>query len=225
MAEDLEENQDEAAAAFEALRAEVAALRQVIEQGASTKAPDYAPTLGEIARRLGKIEGHPALRLTPEAHGAQVRQAVEAVQRSSEHAHRSAAGRAEDLAGQLQRLVDQARLSRVQDLRLLQVGAAALLGGGVLWASLSGPIARRLPASWQAPEKMAAATMAEDRATAGQNMIASQDPHGWAETVRALRLYRANRDQFAACEATAARTGKPQRCSVRVEPGSAAGSD
>lgn len=112
---------------------------------------------------------------------------------------------------------------KAQNRRVLQVGGGALIAGLVLWAALAGPIARRLPASWAAPEKMAAAVMAEPRALAGQHMIASVSPQGWAETVKAITLYRANRDPLAACGLAAAKAKKVQRCSIRVEPSAEGG--
>src|SRR6185295_15768093 len=64
--------------AFEALRAEVAALRQAVEGQA---APDYALTLGAIVKelqavgaRLTTIEAAPQLQTTPATVAQQVRQ-------------------------------------------------------------------------------------------------------------------------------------------------------
>ncbi len=70
MAEDRETLDGGPAAAFEALRAEVAPLRAALE-GLPTTAPDYSPT-------LAVIDAHPALRLTREDLAFQVRQASEA---------------------------------------------------------------------------------------------------------------------------------------------------
>src|SRR6266851_1567785 len=64
--------------AFEALRAEVAALRQAVQ---GQTAPDYALTLGAIAKelqavgvRLTAIEASPQLQATPATVALQVRQ-------------------------------------------------------------------------------------------------------------------------------------------------------
>jgi hypothetical protein len=64
------------AQAFEALRAEVAALRQAIEAAAERQAPDYSPDLGRITQAvngvidgLEAIEAHPAVRMTPDQFG------------------------------------------------------------------------------------------------------------------------------------------------------------
>ena len=78
MDEDHEALGDDPAAAFEALRAEVAALRASFGDGRA--APDYAPTLGKMAASLAKIEAHPAIQLTPDAFAYQVRQARDAAQ-------------------------------------------------------------------------------------------------------------------------------------------------
>lgn len=88
----------------------------------------------------------------------------------------------------------------------------------MIWVLLSGPLARRLPQSWHVPEKMAAATLAEDRAGAGQQMIASVNPQEWSRSIAAIKLFRANREVLDACGLAATRAGKAQRCSVKVEP-------
>ncbi|WP_156330439.1 DUF6118 family protein [Bosea vaviloviae] len=81
MSDQHEPGEDDAARAFEALRAEVATLRQAVEalpaivEGA-TRATDYTPTLGAVAKvltqveaRIVAIQNHPALKMTPEQHG------------------------------------------------------------------------------------------------------------------------------------------------------------
>jgi hypothetical protein len=99
-----EEESGDPAAAFEALRLEVARVRAELAgmsravaalPGAweENRPPDYAPDLGRITKglnfvvgQLDAINAHPALRLTPEQHQAAVAQAGagfvrEAVQR------------------------------------------------------------------------------------------------------------------------------------------------
>ena len=55
------------------------------------------------------------------------------------------------------------------------MAAAGVVFGIVFWVSLSGPIARALPASWLVPERMAAASLRLDRYDAGLRLIQS-DP-------------------------------------------------
>jgi hypothetical protein len=66
------EDDADAVRAFEALRAEVAALRRAVEE---RDAPDDSRTPGAMGKvltaigsRLDRMEAHPALRLTPEQH-------------------------------------------------------------------------------------------------------------------------------------------------------------
>ena len=220
MAEATEDDEDgapdEAAAAFEALRKEFYELRRFVALSEERR-PDYAPTLGAVAASLAKIEAHPALHLTPQAHAQQLRAVHEAAQRQGEQALASATGRVSNVAGELAQMMDQARTADRQNWRLLQVGGGGLALGAALWAALSGPIARTLPASWAVPEKMAAATMHEDRASAGQHMLASVNAQEWAETVTAVRLYRSNRGPLQTCAAMAVRSGRTERCTIRVD--------
>lgn len=201
---------DEAAAAFEALRQEVYELRRFAVVAVQQR-PDYTPTLGAFAASLAKIEAHPALQLTPQAHAQQLRAVQEAAQRQGEQAFVAATGRVSNTAGELARRVDQARTADRQNWRLLQVGGGGLVLGAALSVALSGPIARTMP------EKMAAAIMHEDRATAGQHMISSVNPKELAETLAAIPLFRANREALAVCKGRTS-IGAMARCTIRLAP-------
>ena len=207
---------DEAAAAFEALRQEVHELRRFAVAAVQQRL-DYTPTLSAVAASLAKIEGHPALQLTPQGHAQQLRAAQEAAQRQGEHALASATSRVSNTASELARTLDQARTADRQNWRLVQVGGGAFALGAVLWAALSGPIARTLPASWALPEKMAAATVALDRWHAGERIMQSGNPASWRDVVEAAELAKANGPALAACKAVAAKTGRPQHCSVKID--------
>ena len=89
MNDEQDQSDDEAnsaAAAFEELRAEISVLRRAVEampgNSRENRPPDYAPTLGAIVKavqglekRLAAIEGHPAIKLTPEQHGRAIERA------------------------------------------------------------------------------------------------------------------------------------------------------
>jgi hypothetical protein len=112
MDEDHEALGDDPAAVFEALRAEVAALRADLGgEGEGRAAPDYAPTLGKMAATLAKIEAHPALQLTPEAFGYQIRQAREAAQQQGGRELSAAIQRMDGAAANLARLAVQQPLA------------------------------------------------------------------------------------------------------------------
>lgn len=77
----VEPSEDDAARAFAALQAEIAAMRQAVEalpaivEGA-TRVTDYTLTFGAVVKVLTQVEArivaiqdHPALKMTPEQHG------------------------------------------------------------------------------------------------------------------------------------------------------------
>ena len=225
------EDEVDPAAAFEALRAEVVRTRRVVETLASG-APrpgreplDYTETLGAMNRelkvvvqRLGKIEASQALKVTPESYARDmaalgVRLTTE-IRNELNASHRTF----RNAAGELKEVVGQAWARRRQQLWLLAAAGLGAVLGAVLWVLWSGPAARLLPPAWAIPERMAAATLDTDRATAGQRLLQSVNPQEWAEWVAALRLYRANRDAVGRCRAAVAALGKAKTCSLRVEP-------
>jgi hypothetical protein len=214
------EPQDAAAEAFEALRAEVAQLRAVLE-GLPTTAPDYSPTLAAIAQCLATMEAHPALRLTPDALASQVRQASEAAQQQGRRELANAVQRVDAAGADLERLAERQRTGREQVRQIAIMTVAGAVAGVVVWVCFSGPIARTLPAGWSVPERMAAATLRLDRWDAGARLMQSDNPQGWAQIAEGTKLERENPAALEACRSAATRTGKAQRCVVNVAADSA----
>jgi hypothetical protein len=209
--------EDGAAEAFEALRAEVAQLRAGVEAlPARFKGPDYAPTLGAMATSLAAIETHPALQIVPDAFAYQLRQARDAAQQQGQRDLASAVQRVDAAAADLRVLVDGERIGREQNRWLAITTLAGAIVGLAAWVALSGPIARALPASWQVPEKMAAATLRMDRWDAGADLMGSADPVSWRAQAAASTLWRENAAALAQCREATAKTGKAQRCTVTV---------
>jgi len=213
------EPQDAAAEAFEALRAEVAQLRAVLE-GRPPTATDYSPTLAAIAQSLTAMEAHPALRLTPDALASQVRQASEAAQQQGRRELANAVQRVDAAGAALERLADRQRTGREQVRQVAIMTAVGAVVGVIMWVCFSGPVARALPAGWNVPEKMAAATLNLNRWDAGTRLMQSDSPQGWAQVAEGAKLERENRPVLVDCWRAATRTRKVQRCAVTVAPGS-----
>ena len=218
MAEDHEALGDDPAAAFVALRAEVAALRASLGEGAGRVAPDYAPTLGKMAASLAKIEAHPALQLTPDAFASQVRQARDAAQQQGSRDLSAAVQRVDGAAAELARLAVQQRAGREQNRWLAIVAGIGAVFGVVIWVGFSGPIARALPAGWSVPEWMAAATLRLDRWDAGARLMQNANGQSWARLVDASELARDNSDVLEKCRDAASKSGRPQRCVLTLKP-------
>jgi hypothetical protein len=216
MDEDHEALGDDPTAAFDALRAEVAALRASLGDGRT--APDYAPTLGKMAATLAKIEAHPALQLTPEAFAYQVRQARDAAQQHGSRDLSMAIQRVDAAGAGLERLVERQRTGREQVRQVAIMTAVGAVAGVIVWVGLSGPIARAMPASWSVPERMAAATLRLDRWEAGARLMQNANPQSWFQLVESSSLERENNAKLTACRSAMLKTGRPQTCLVILNP-------
>ena len=213
---DERETDDPAEAAFDRLRDELLASQNSV--AAELRRLDCSETLGVIAQRLQAIEDHPALGMTPQQYGQALRAASEAVEKRAEQQFygviQGLDGVARDLKGRLAGARDRHRQNR-----LLAIAAAAgLVVGAGLWVGLSGPLARAMPTSWAAPEKMAAATLGLDGWSAGQRLMRWANPPGFQLAVQGDRLVRTNREALAKCEAAAQISGQAQRCVLTVPP-------
>lgn len=146
-----EPGEDDAARAFGALQAEVATLRQAVEAlpaivESSTRATDYTPTLGAVVKvltqveaRIVAIQGHPALKMTPEQHSR-------AIGRAGAEAFADAARLMRDEADALKRermnlarIIGQARTRQAQRQHQLWIGAGGIVTGLIIvlsWLSL-----------------------------------------------------------------------------------------
>lgn len=215
MSED--EPQDAAAEAFEALRAEVAQLRTVLD-GLPTTAPDYSPTLAAIAQSLAAMEAHPALRLTPDAIASQVRQASEAAQQQGRRELANAVQRVDAAGADLERLAERQRTGREQVRQAAIMTAVGAVVGVIAWVCFSGPIARTLPAGWSVPERMAAATLRLDRWDAGARLMQNANPVGWSQLTQTSEIDGATAAAVDGCQRSANRARKPQRCSLVITP-------
>jgi hypothetical protein len=179
---------DPAALAFEALRREVTVLTAAVTTLAAQQGsiPDYSESLGQIAGDLARIAkgvdqlaASPALALTPREVVQQIAWAGTEARRQDHEALQAALGGLERATGDLRAWMASARLASLQNVRLVQVGLAGLLGGMVLGVLVPGAIANRAPERWAWPEKMAASLMHRDLWSAGERMLAVADPARW----------------------------------------------
>jgi hypothetical protein len=211
---------DSAAAAFENLRAEVAALRGSIDAFPAAvqdnRPPDYAPTLGAIVKaiqgvekRLAVIEGHPAIRLTPEQHGRALEKAGAATLREAMATFRNEAAAIGLERRQLGQIIGAALTQEDQRRRQLWFAGAGVVAGLILFPL----IAAFAPGGTY----LAALAMGEtDRWQAGGVLMHAGSPEGWREFVSGATLARANADAIRACREAAAKAGKEQKCAITV---------
>jgi hypothetical protein len=219
--DDVDEDEgDSAAAAFENLRAEVAALRGAIDAFPAavqdTRPPDYAPTLGAIVKaiqgvekRLAVIEGHPAIRLTPEQHGRAIERAGAATLREAMETFRNEAAAIGHERRQLSQIVGAALNQEDQRRRQLWFAGVGAVTGLLLFPL----IAVFAPGGTY----LAALAVGEiDRWQAGGVLMHAGSPEGWRQFVSGATLARTNADAIRACREAATKAGKEQKCVITV---------
>jgi len=224
------EDDDPAAEAFSRLEREMALMRRAVEHLAAEKAditiPDYTITLGEMAQYLNQaqqelkaIAARPTLKLTPKDLAQHIDEAARMVRRSDHEELRGARERYDRAAHALNGVVATVQTADEQRRHLLWAVGGGGLAGCLLWAVLPGVILRALPDSWHGPEMMATHIVgAPSMWQAGERLMRAGNPDGWREVVRIARVWDANRDALQDCEETAAETGEPVRCTVKVTP-------
>jgi hypothetical protein len=206
------------AQAFEALRAEVAALRQAIEAAAERQAPDYSPDLGRITQAvngvidgLEAIQAHPAVRMTPDQFGQAMtrtgRELMNEVAQKYDRARQDAERERHQLAG----MIGTVRGKRDQVFWL----AAVFIGTFAFTLFASPVLLGELPFGWNT--NAAATVMQADRWDAGSALMQAASPQGWQDLVASSALLRANQDAIAACQQEAQNKGHDQRCTIIVK--------
>ena len=189
---------DPAVDAFERLRSEVALLRRAVESlaaGAQEAPVDYSPTLAELSEAIAAVNAQavalgerPLLALAPDQLGSlfQIAAAKVLAKPVAElERERTILRHAAEALGAAR----EADLAKSRSWRR----TTSLLGGGalvgvVLWSVLLGPVARMLPASWGAPERLASATLNLPMTPAGERLLRRGDPQGWTAVEVARRL-------------------------------------
>lgn len=130
-----------AAEAFEELRREISLQRSAIEglTAAKDKLPDYAPTLRDMASRLGQIEQHvksiderPAMRLTPLMFAGEMVEASRACRAEDRKALGDAREALARSLGRVEGMIKQRRSTEEQDWWTTWVATGGVLLGAFL---------------------------------------------------------------------------------------------
>lgn len=227
------DGEDEAARAFEDLRAEVTLMRRAIERLTAERtelpeASDYSETLGVIshnlsavAQRIDALVNSPALALTPAEINRQIIEVGTAGRSEDRRAIAAARQVIEEVATKMGRQLDSHVMADEQRRQVRHVGLtcglACLVAGMLLWAFLAGPIVRAMPASWLWPERMAARTLRMPMWQGGQHMMQAGSPEAFADVLSGNRLTVANRDALEVCRKQASKAKKAVRCAIQVK--------
>lgn len=178
--------QEPAAAAFEQLRAEVTLLRRSIEgltAAQGRKPVDYSPTLGKLSKSLSAIQAQLAGLEEPNAIITQIDEFARlAIRTSTQSLATPLAELREDRAAfrQWSSMIAEHQARRVENRswwnRLAIAASTGFFVGMLSWGLLLGPVARALPASWEVPEALAAATLRRSKGEAALRLMQVADP-------------------------------------------------
>lgn len=226
-----EEGPDEAAQAFEELRAEVTLMRRAVERLTAERMevpepPDYSETLGVIAnnitataQRVDMLVKSPMLAMTPEQMAGRITAAANTVTREDRQTIATARTGLEDVTRRLHSYVLSARRGDEQNRWLMWTAIGGALFGMALWATLAAPIARALPASWQLPEHMAASMLNLPLWEAGRHLMIADAPTSWNALVDAWNIVENDREAVEACQKAATKAKGKVRCTISIAPG------
>ena len=217
-----EHNASEPAQAFEDLRAEVSVLRKAIEALpdvlAHNRSPDYSPDFGVIGQgmdaigvSLENLQKHPALKMTPEQHGAAIANAGGALIREAvqkfDRAEQDAAHERYNLAN----MIGTARSKADQRFYLtIAVAIGLVVGFGVFPF-----VMRAMP--FGLDSATAAVIMRANKWDAGMALMKAGNPDGWARLTADADLVSANQEKITVCRDAAAKTKKEQHCAITVQ--------
>ena len=216
---------DPAAAAFEALREEVALARRAVAglaaEQASIEIRDYSETLAQIlqasattAKRLRALSEAPALQMSAQGWGRAIADAGEAARRGDQHALSEARAALQDAAQGLKAATRSAREADRQRTWLKAMAIAGLVVGMALGAVIAGWLAPLLSATLRSPEERAASILGLSEEKAGERLIETASPELWQDLILGERIVAANRDALARCQQDA-RKGR-EHCVIKL---------
>lgn len=217
---------DDPAEAFDALRSEVALLRRAVE-GLSAQqpevAPNYSPSLAKIEKttvalgeQIEAMGASPVLALTPEMVASQLRSHATLARNELHGELATTISTVTKAAGALASLGGRVRTREAQSRWMAYAAAGGAVLALVAWLGLSGPFIRALPANWEVPERVAAATLGQDRWAAGERLMRGADEAAWRRLRFGNDLVVHNRNVIDGCWKRAERLKRSVPCEVRV---------
>lgn len=217
---------DDAEEAFDLLRGEVTLLRRAVEglladpvkipPEVSRQLRAQSAELKRLADETRRIAECPQLSLSPEAFPEYLRRMSALVSERLGAPWNQTLADLRSVGAQFARYGERARDRDAQRQQLVLAAVGGALAALAVWITLSGPIARALPEKWFVAERLAAATLDQDRWEAGQKLMGSADQEAWRRWVIAFDLYTLNNAALSRCAKGNALKGIARRCDVEL---------
>jgi hypothetical protein len=220
-----EDFRDPATRAFDALRDELARVRQSMETlnlGIQQSRPhDYRKTLGEILRiqegveaELHVLKTRPAIQYTPESFSREIERERLRLVESDKREIRSTIDALNKHSHQLNELVQRGSDANSQSAILVITALLCLILGSTFFLPIAAFIARLMPESMNMPENMASYILDLPMQKAGIRLIYKDDPKVWESVSYNNNVMRDNSDAVESCKKEALRTKKEAACSI-----------
>lgn len=216
----------EAEEAFDHLRGEVALLRRAIEglladpvkipPEVSRQLRAQSAELKRLAEETQRLAASPALDVTPGVYSELVRRASNTATERFEAPWNKTLADLQKVGAEFARYGERARVQDLQRQQLIWAFAGGAVVALAAWIILSGPIARALPAEWFVAERMAAATLDQDRWGAGQRLMGTANQEAWRRWLIAFDLYAINDVALSRCAKRNALIGNSRRCDIQL---------
>ncbi|MBA4013260.1 MAG: hypothetical protein C0481_15450 [Phenylobacterium sp.] len=217
---------EDAEEAFDSLRGEVALLRRAIEgfMADPVKIPPevsrqmraQSAELARLAEETQRLAGSPALDMTLEEHKRQIETLVGSIAEGARAPWNKTLADLRAVGAEFARYGERARDQDLQRQQLVYAAISGAVAALAAWVVLSGPIARALPAKWFIAERMAAATLDQDRWAAGQRLMGTANQEAWSTWLIAFDLYTLNDVALSRCARRNSAGLIARRCEIEL---------
>lgn len=217
---------DDAEEAFDLLRGEVTLLRRAVEglladpvkipPEVSRQLRAQSAELKRLAEETQRLAESPALTVPPENIRRHLLALHAAITEKLEAPWNKHLADLQSVGAEFARYGERARSQDEQRGQLVWAAAGGAVAALAVWIILSGPIARVLPSKWSVAERMAAATLGQDRWEAGQRLMETANQEAWSRWLLAFDLYALNDAALSKCAKQNALKGNPRRCEVEL---------
>jgi hypothetical protein len=223
-----EDDRDPATRAFDALRDELARVRQSMEDlraGIQQSRPhDYRRTLGEILRaqqnvdvELQAIKSHPAINLTPDRFVHQLEEARNEMIKADQRKLKIIMNALEHNCITIKDYFETANEASRQKIMVISAGIICFCIGTFLSVTTISAIANMLPTSWQAPELIASNILGATMREAGARLIRTDNPERWNMLLEDNRIMNENREPISKCLNDAIETKRGIKCTILLK--------
>jgi hypothetical protein len=219
---------DPATRAFDALRDELAQVRQSMEElhaGVMQSRPhDYRRTLGKILRLQEGIEAElhflkfrPAVQYTPESFSREIERVRSRLVENDKREIRGTIDGLGKISNQLNELVQRGSDPNTQSAMLFITALLCLIIGSTFFLPIAAFIASLMPESLNMPEHMASYILDRPMQKAGIRLIYKDDPKVWESVSYNNNVMRDNSESIKKCQQEAIDTKHEVKCSVTIK--------